>query len=324
MRLTKKQTEVIKELNRAYPRWPSDKRKAAAMKKSIESLEKYRVLERCEHRKLGWQLAPEGLRVLEQIQIKEMYHNKYAHLPYPKVVQALEEAVLECGFRVCSGSSWSSSNDIRYEVGERTSVTCDSDKEWHRTKTRSCFVSTQRWVVQKNWLNIPAEIRTLGGMLTLERNQRTGKARWVRQGRGTSVVVEEGYIVDAEGVYAHGATKEKAIRAAKRQAKANARKKDGDAIYKDRREYTLRMDVHVPRDYRITLTTSLLAGNCDSGTKGWAWKNIPAAMRKGFVSYGNLRELYIAGCDQSRHVMMILKYVQRELAQKRKREVENV
>ena len=227
-----------------------------------------------------------------------------AKLPYAKRAAAMallnpvRDAALaayeSCSFRVCH-SRWveKGEHETRVVIDRRADVVCETDRVWSNNGKWSGLASTHRITIRASWRkNVESRgIAVVDGLLTLDAKPavdlplRDGEevleATWARQGRGTSLVVERGYLYRSPGWSAltpalnpsDGWLHAPSLRAARAQA---SRRSDSTPTPSERTAAVVRSARkrgEISR--RAALRISKSCGLCRTGTLAWIETHFP-------------------------------------------------
>ncbi len=130
---------------------------------------------------------------------------------------------------------------------------------------------------------VASNIDVINGLLTIAalkvETGRAGedawRAKWIAKGRGFSFNVQEGYIVRRDGKIAHGPTLS--------AARSTLTRRDGEAKI-ELKEASLLLKLEANReeemtelgDVKVSISDSISAGNCGSGTRAFRDRHFPA------------------------------------------------
>lgn len=237
---------------------------------------------------------------------------------YQSLRAKFQAAYTRCGFRRVTGHRSEHTLDIYHQPLHRDpSPSMDSsvwntyhkNYNWPIVNSRHVFsVDLDVWeATVREW-----GLAVVDGMLTLdvvyqshsrygthflsERPTEIYKATWVRQGRGTSLVKETGFIATVDGLAAHGATAKAAIKRADARAT--------DPKYVQARVLIDKCLKVLSPNRMVTLEDSVSAGNCPSGTKDWSEKYLNGKME---VSVGEIEAALRNNDDRLVLVLKVLR-----------------
>tara|TARA_R110000824_G_scaffold16213_5_gene67472 strand:+ start:1118 stop:2185 length:1068 start_codon:yes stop_codon:yes gene_type:complete len=218
-----------------------------------------------------------------------------------RLVARFRTAYERCEFRTTQG--WKSEHV--FDVSHRTRrISVDSEPyhsyeknaDWKTTNSRHHFtLDLEAWDyrIQEKGLAV------IDGMLTLWLGKKkcgVYEAKWVRQGRGTKLVLEYGFVAVVDGLAAHGATAPAALRRAK--------KRSSDPKYVQAKALIDKALSVLSIHRMVTLEDSVAAGNCPSGTKDWAEKHLNG---KTEVSVGEIKTALLNNDDRLPMVLRVLR-----------------
>ena len=220
-----------------------------------------------------------------------------------------QQILSQCDYRRAT-SSWAGGNTIfRVLIGEQIGAGGGGDKVWSSNGKWSGLDAYYTARVERTWLRkVYAEnLGNVDGLFTLaaEKEAETSqyvayRASWMKQSRGFSVTVEDGYIVRlANGETAHGNSIKSALNTL--VVRENF---DKTKIMKQ----TIIPELY-PEVY-VTMRDSLDSGNCRPGTENWVNAHFPGQRKakvKDLLLADGRNPLVRRACEMS-----IRKYLIRE------------
>ncbi len=294
---------IVNRIMSAHTTLPS--RAACARKRSAR--EKARlVVDALASREPGWILVEQAKRraareAVAWAKMSARYFRK--HNPTRDAFLAAYE---QAGFRQAKVSAWVDGtghdttvnlcDEPTMKVGVRhdakPTALSSADTIWAGNgKCRSGVASKHNFWIRTSWVQdvVENDLTLVDGCLTLDAKDAKSSvceaylATWVRQGRGTSLVVELGAIVrlSPASPWVHGTTVASALSTARRRASSEAlatvradrqAARDAAIARADWSAVWPRVDLST---VQVCLRDSLAVGNCESGSRAWVAKWMP-------------------------------------------------